>query len=112
MKKFKQTLKKVFIAIAVTAVLALAFVSIPNSTSYTAPQDPVTVEKEVVVPEVQKLIEEAQDEAQDRVESEAQEAYDYAYNQAMLEIATQVRDEYITELKAINLADKEKLQSY
>lgn len=112
MKKFKQTLPKVIFATVITILLALAFLLIPNSTSYNAPQEPVTVEKEVVVPEINKLIEEAQTEAQDRVEAEAQEAYDYAYDQAMTEIATQVRDEYIADLEAVNQADKEKLQSY
>lgn len=112
MKKFIQTLKKVILAIVLTAILFFLFTFIPSSTTYTAPQEPVTVEKEIVVPEVQKLIEEAQAEAQDRVEAEAQEAYDYAYDQAMTEIATQVRDEYIADLEAVNQADKEKLQSY
>ena len=112
MKKFKQTFKKVIFAIAIVAILGFAITLVPSSTTYIAPQEPVTVEKEIVVPEIKKLIEEAQNEAQDRVETEAQEAYDYAYDQSMTEIATKVRDEYIAELEAVNQVDKEKLQSY
>ena len=112
MKKFKQTLKKVTVAIAITLFLALLFTLIPNDTSYTAPQEPVTVEKEVVVPEVDSLIKDAQTEAQGQIEIEAQTAYDYAYDQAMLEISIEVRDSYIADQQAINQADKEQTISY
>lgn len=67
--------------------------------AYQAPPEPETIEKEVVVSDLQKRIEEAQDAALDEIEAAAKSAYQRAYDQAMLEIELEVTSEFRGEIE-------------
>lgn len=104
-------MKKIVIAIIIAIAAIALFVFWPSTVHYTEPQ----VVTEVVTEEVESVevrIKAAQDAARGDIEAKAQEAYDHYVEQALTQIATEVRDEYIAELEAVNEADKAKVQSY
>lgn len=103
--------KIIIYSLVVGAVLGALVMSFTTSSTIEY-KEPQTVEKEVVVPELETLIKEAQDGARAEVEAFAQEAYNDAYEQRMKEIATDIRTEYIEQLKKINEAEKREVEAY
>ena len=82
------------------------------NTSTTVETRTETVEVKVEVSTLDERIKSAKAAARTEVEALAQAAYDEAYNQAMLEIETNVTDEYIKEIDAANTEKKQELISY
>lgn len=105
-------MNKKLIIILLAGILLGAFVSSYLHTGEVQYSAPETVEKEVVVPELETLIQEAQEEARAEVETFAQDAYDDAYEQRMREIAIEVRSMYIENLRELNESQKREAEAY
>lgn len=92
-------MKPIIIAVIVTALIGwvamnnLSIGEMFTTTTYEAPQEPVTVEKEVEVDYIAKAVEAAQREAQADIEAIAQAAYDQSYDHEMKKIELRVRQE-------------------
>lgn len=71
-----------------------------SSATYQAPQDPVTVEKEVEVDYIAKAVEDAQEAKLSEIEAIAQEAYDASYEHEMKKIELEVRQQLQAEHEA------------
>lgn len=109
-------MKRLLIALVGVGIVGVAVYAITNvgsSLEVVSPQvEHVEVEKEVVVPELDKRVMEAQEAARDEIKAKAQQAYDMAYEQAMKEVKLSVVETYRKEVQAMETELSKEVGAY
>lgn len=108
-------MKRLLIALVGVGIAVGAFFVLTNVGSIVEVQnhiERVEVEKEVVVPELDKRVMEAQEAARDEIKAKAQQAYDMAYEQAMKEVKLSVVETYRKEVQAMETELSKEVGAY
>lgn len=99
-------------AVGVGLIGSLAYLYATQPITYTAPNEPVVVEKEVEVDNLKKRIEDAQTAAMANIEAKAQAEYDAVFETEMSKVKAAVLLEVEQEIEAERLEVESQIQTY